>query len=125
VIAPRRVADASPRAAGRLAEERARTFLEAAGWRTLDVNAVFRGGEIDLVMQEGATVVFVEVRQRTRATFGDAAVSLGARKQARVRRAAARWLTRHALVDAPVRFDAVLLDGPAASARLTHLRDAF
>ncbi|MBA2666235.1 MAG: YraN family protein [Trueperaceae bacterium] len=110
---------------GRDGEVRARRELEALGWRTLDVNVTFRGGELDLVMEDGATVVFVEVRHRSRATFGDAAASLGARKQARVRRAAALWLVRHARHDDSVRFDAVLLDGHGPAARLTHLRDAF
>jgi putative endonuclease len=110
---------------GAKAEGRARAALEALGWRTLDVNVVVRGGELDLVMAEGETIVFVEVRQRSSAAFGGAAASLGPTKQARVRRAAAVWLARHGRDDASIRFDAVLLDGPAEAARLTHLRDAF
>jgi putative endonuclease len=122
----RRVADGrGAKAAGRQAEARARHALEALGWRTLGVNVVVRGGEIDLVMEDGDAVVFVEVRHRTRAAFGDAAASIGALKRARVRRAAAIWLARHGRHDAPVRFDAVLLDGPHGAARLTHVRDAF
>jgi putative endonuclease len=122
----RRVRD-GPRArvTGAKAEGRARAALEALGWRTLDVNVVVRGGELDLVMAEGETIVFVEVRQRSSAAFGGAAASLGPTKQARVRRAAAVWLARHGRDDASIRFDAVLLDGPAEAARLTHLRDAF
>jgi putative endonuclease len=69
--------------------------------------------------------VFVEVRQRTHADHGSAAESLGARKQARVRRAAALWLARHGRHDQPVRFDAVLVDGGRSAPRLRLVRDAF
>lgn len=127
MIARARGVQGGPRArvSGDLAEGRARAALEALGWRTLEANVLVRGGELDLVMQEGDTIVFVEVRHRSSAAFGGAAASLGPSKQARVRRAAALWLARHGRDDAPVRFDAVLLDGPAEAACLTHLRDAF
>jgi putative endonuclease len=113
------------REAGALAEERVRQALEALGWRTLACNVVFRGGELDLVMDDAGTIVFVEIRQRAGAGYGDAAASLGPGKCRRVRRAAALWLARAGRDCATVRFDAVLLDGPAATARLSHLRDAF
>lgn len=124
--AERRVAQGRrARGIGRDAEARAQAALEALGWRTLDRNVLYRGGEIDLVMAEGATIVFVEVRHRTGGAFGGAAESLDARKLARIRHAASRWLAERAQHDAPVRFDAILLDGPPSSPRLTHLHDAF
>lgn len=107
------------------AEQLARSALEARGWATLAVNARMRGGEIDLVMDDGSAVVFVEVRQRSRSDHGSAADTLGALKRARVRRAAALWLARHGDVEAPVRFDAVLVDGDRAAPRLRLVRDAF
>jgi putative endonuclease len=113
------------RRAGEAAEELARAALEARGWSTLSRNVVVRGGELDLVMRDGDTIVVVEVRHRTRADFGGAAASVGARKRALLRRAAQVYLARHGLGEAPVRFDVVLLDGPLPAARLTHLRDAF
>jgi putative endonuclease len=125
--AARRVDD-SPRfvpAKGAWAEALARRALEARGWRTLATHVVVRGGEIDLVMLEGDTIVFVEVRHRSRADYGDAAASIGTVKRRRLRRAAAVWLARHEATDRSVRFDVVLLDGPAPAARLTHLRDAL
>lgn len=107
------------------AEALARRALELRGWTTLAANARVRGGEIDLVMADGDAVVFVEVRQRSRADHGDAAESLVGRKRARVRRAAALWLARHGRVDEPVRFDAVLVDGGRSAPRLRLVRDAF
>jgi putative endonuclease len=107
------------------AEPRVRAWLEARGWTTLAENAACRYGEIDLVMRDGETIVFVEVRQRTSAGRGGPGESLVARKRARVRRAAAAWLASRALHEASVRFDAALVSGDAAAARVTLVRDAF
>ncbi len=107
------------------AERLARTELEARGLVTLDANVRSRGGELDLVMQDGPAVVFIEVRQRGRGDFGGAAGSLDARKQAKVRRAAALWLARHGRHEDPVRFDAFLVDGDEPGPTMRHVRDAF
>jgi len=112
-------------AAGRWAEALARRALERLGWTTLAANARVRGGELDLVMADGDAVVFVEVRQRASSERGGAAESLDARKRARVRRAAARWLAHHGRHDDPVRFDAVLVDGDRDAPRVRLVRDAF
>lgn len=107
------------------AEDLARRALEARGWRTLASNVRVRGGELDLVMDDAGTVVFVEVRQRRGGVAGGAAESLDARKQARVRRAASAWLARHGRHEDAVRFDALLVEGEGARARLRHVPDAF
>jgi putative endonuclease len=107
------------------AEPRVRRWLEARGWTTLAENATCRHGEIDLVMRDGDTIVFVEVRQRSSAERGGAGESLDARKRARVRRAAAAWLASRALHEARVRFDAALVSGDADAARVSLVRDAF
>ena len=52
----------SPSERGRLAENAARRHLESKGYRFLAANPRVRGGEVDLVMKDGDTVVFVEVR---------------------------------------------------------------
>lgn len=98
--------------AGRLAEERALAYLEQQGLRLVERNARSRRGEIDLVMRDGVTLVFVEVRQRTSARFGGAAASIGATKQARLWRSAQHFLCRYP-VPPPCRFDAVCIDGTA------------
>lgn len=79
-----------------------------------------KGGEIDLVMRDGATLVFVEVRARGSMGYGGAAASITAAKQARVILAARHYLAAKGL-DVPCRFDAVLVQG----GRLEWLRGAF
>jgi putative endonuclease len=110
-------------AAGRAAEDVAEAFLAARGWCTLARNVVVRGGELDLVMQDGPTVVCVEVRARVRA---DAALeSLSPTKLRRVVRAAERWLHDTGRVDVPVRFDVVAVTGSASHPHCVHLEAAF
>ena len=106
-------------ARGREAETQAADYLEKRGLRVVDRNFRVRGGEIDLIARDGATLVFVEVRQRSRSDYGGAAASITAAKRRRLVLAARHWLARHG--DAACRFDCVLIDGD----RLEWLRDAF
>jgi putative endonuclease len=96
-------------------------FLEAQGLTILTRNFRTRGGEIDLVARDGATLVFVEVRLRRSASHGGAAESITLAKQARMVRAAQLYLLR-LRGDPPCRFDAILLDALDAS-RIEWLRD--
>ncbi|MGD2112733.1 MAG: YraN family protein, partial [Gammaproteobacteria bacterium] len=61
---------------GRNAEQQARQYLQAHGLRVLQCNYHSRHGEIDLVMQDGDSVVFVEVRYRRQPRYGTAAESV-------------------------------------------------
>ncbi|MEZ5626650.1 MAG: YraN family protein [Rhodocyclaceae bacterium] len=110
---------------GAAAEQLAEAHLAAAGLHTLARNFRCRGGEIDLVCRDGATLVFVEVRLRGRSDFGGAAESITPRKQARIILAARHWLSQAGrLADAPCRFDVVLLDALDAGG-IDWIRGAF
>lgn len=114
------------RAAGATFEERACRRLERAGMRALSRNYTVRGGELDLVMLDGGTLVFVEVRYRRDAAHGDAAASVTPAKRARIVHAARCWLAAHAEhAGRSCRFDVIAYDGPADAARETWLRAAF
>ena len=114
------------RAAGDLFERRARTELERAGLKCLAHNFYTRYGELDLVMLDGDTVVFVEVRHRQSRLQGDAAASVTLGKQAKLIKAAELWLASHpALASRNCRFDVIAYDGPLETLRTTWLRGAF
>ena len=114
------------RAAGDSFEQRACAELERAGLKLLMRNYNTRHGELDLVMRDGDTVVFVEVRYRKSAGHGDAAASVTASKQARLILAAQHWLAAHPQhARRTCRFDVVSYDGPADSIRRDWLRGAF
>jgi putative endonuclease len=114
------------RARGAAIEQAARRHLLAAGLRDLAANASYRGGELDLVMRDGACVVFVEVRYRRHAGFGGGAASVDAGKRRRLLHAAQLFLVAHRdLRDAPCRFDVVDASGDPDAPTLRWLRDAF
>jgi putative endonuclease len=106
---------------GAAAEELAARHLQKQGLRLLERNYRVRGGEIDLVMQEGETLVFVEVRLRRSGRYGGALESIDAHKRARILLAAKHRLGGR---DLPCRFDVVVLDD-LREARIEWLRDAF
>ncbi|RAO75759.1 YraN family protein [Dyella jiangningensis] len=111
------------RAAGAIFEQRACAELQRAGLKLLDRNYTTRYGEIDLVMLEHDTVVFVEVRHRL---HGGAAASVTIRKQARLIAAAELWLAAHPKhAKYPCRFDVVSYDGPGSDVRMTRWPNAF
>lgn len=108
------------------AEAAARAHLLRAGLHALAANAGFRLGELDLVMRDGDTVVFVEVRYRARDDFGGGAESVDRGKRRRIVRAAELFLLRHpALAESPCRFDVVEASGDPEAPDLTWHRDAF
>jgi putative endonuclease len=108
------VGQPTTKARGDAGEDEALAFLQERGLRLLQRN--YRtpgrgGGEIDLIMQcADGTVVFVEVRKRSRSDFGGAAASIGAAKQRRIVFAAHHYLLRWRRLP-PARFDVVTLDG--------------
>ena len=106
------------------AETTAKTYLSGRGYVLLAENYTIRGGEIDLVMRQGETIVFVEVRQRKTAAYGSAAESITARKLQRLRKTALHYLiTTFGRDDLPVRFDAVLVAGTENGFTLEHLEN--
>ena len=114
------------RATGNEFEQRACSELERAGLRVLARNYHTRRGELDLIMREGNTIVFVEVRYRRSAAHGDAAASVTSAKQARLILAAQQWLAVHPEhARRTCRFDVVSYDGPADAVQQAWLRNAF
>jgi putative endonuclease len=103
----------APRQTGDEAERVAENFLIARGLTLVTRNYHCRFGEIDLIMRERDTLVFVEVRLRRGRKdrdFGGAAGSITAKKQARIIAAAQHYLSGMKQLP-PCRFDAVLMNG--------------
>lgn len=101
--------------AGDAAEQAACERLLASGCRILARNVRYREGELDIVAQDGATVVFVEVRLRNDERFGGAAASVDRFKRRRLARAAQHYLVEHfggrsSAALPPCRFDVITAD---------------
>ncbi|MDI3323647.1 YraN family protein [Pontibacterium granulatum] len=111
---------------GKDAENHARTYLERAGLKTLTSNYNCRGGEIDLILRHGKTLVFVEVRLRSNPHFGSAAETVTPSKQKRIIHAARHFLMRNSqLSDLECRFDVIAFDSTEALSAPLWYKDAF
>ena len=109
---------------GEEAEDAALAHLHGCGLALLARNVRYPWGELDLIMHERGTVVFVEVKSRAgSARWGGAAAALGPHKAQRLARAAHTWLqARYGNRLPPCRFDAVLVE---EGALLRWLRDVL
>lgn len=112
---------------GTEAEQIARRYLEQHGVRISATNYRTRQGEIDIIGRDAETLVFVEVRCRSRADFGGAAESVDRRKQQRIIRTALSYLQTNKLVDkVACRFDVVCVEPDNHHRyRVEWLRDAY
>ena len=106
---------------GARAEALAADYLAQRGLVLVARNFRTRRGEIDVIARDRDTLVFVEVRLRSRAEYGGAAASITPAKRARLLAAAHAYLATLA-TEPPCRFDAILLDG-LDPARIAWERD--
>ena len=106
---------------GAQAEQLAAQFLQRQGLKLEQANYHCRFGEIDLILRDKGTLVFAEVRQRSRKDFGGAAASIDAHKQQRLILTAQHYLSTLPRIP-PCRFDAVLLD---AAENIEWVKNAF
>ena len=94
---------------GKIGEDLACAELERRGYAILARRYRRRGGELDIVARDGATLVFVEVKARDGHDFGDAAEAVTRLKQRRIAALAQDFIVRHHLPECPCRFDVVAI----------------
>lgn len=108
---------------GQWAEDLACAHLRKQGLKLLQHNYRYTNGEIDLIMQDKQTLVFIEVRYRANEQYGGSIESIDWRKQQRIIRTAQHYLQTHQSAQQQAcRFDVVLLSGKT---QLQWIADAF
>jgi putative endonuclease len=112
-------------ALGKSGEDLAAAELERQGYAILERRYRTRHGEIDIVAEDGDTIVFVEVKWRVGGERGTAAEAVTVPKQRKVIAMARDYLSRHRLHHRRCRFDVVAIDGAGDLARLMLYRGAF
>ncbi len=95
---------------GNKAEQQACKHLQSHGLTLLEKNFSTKAGEVDLIMHDNETLVFVEVRYRKNADFGGAAASVTTKKQQRIIKAALAYQQKH-MPQSSMRFDVVAIEG--------------
>jgi putative endonuclease len=110
---------------GSQAENLALQHLLKQGLKLVERNYHCRGGEIDLIMLDKASLVFVEVRYRKSASFGSALESVNHAKQKRIIHTAQHYLQRQQSKNSCYRFDVIAISPKEHSAEINWLKDAF
>jgi putative endonuclease len=112
--------------AGDRSEDLALNHLQLAGLTLITRNYRCTGGEIDLIMLDKQTLVFIEVRFRQNQRFGGALASVTGLKQQRIQVAAQKFLqTHHEHRLLKARFDVVSLEGDTDAPTLSWIKNAF
>lgn len=108
-------------------ETEARRYLETKAYVFIERNFRVPEGEIDLVMQDGDIVVFIEVKTRTSDRFGAPEESVSAAKRKRLLRAAWAFLQEREMIDTSWRIDVVAIEASPnwTIQRLDHYQSAF
>lgn len=109
-------------------EQQAQRYLEQCGLHTIERNFRCKLGEIDIIMLDGAQLVFVEVRFRRNPNFASAAASVDYYKQHKLRRCAEFFLlTQRRYAQHSCRFDVLAAQPGAAADRLDFrwIKQAF
>ena len=112
---------------GQRGEAAAARYLRRRGYKVLARSDRLGPGELDLVMLDHETIVFVEVKTRQSHDAGLPAEAVDESKQRRLTRLAVTFLKRHRLLECPARFDVVAITWPADKwfPEIEHIKNAF
>ncbi len=111
----------SNREEGLRGEDMAIRTLKRAGYRIVERNHRNRLGEIDVIAEEGGSLVFVEVKKRNSRSFGEAVCAVDERKKRHLIKAALFYMKMHDCFGKRVRFDVIGID----SDRTKLVKNAF
>ena len=110
---------------GERSEHRAARYLKWRGYKIIARNFRAAGAEIDVIMMDRDTMVFVEVKARMSDSLGGPELAVDDQKQDRIRRAAEIFTSRASIEERPVRFDVIAIVGEGRRRRVEHFKDAF
>jgi putative endonuclease len=105
---------------GNTGEIEARDYLLGKGYRWIESNFRTRYGEIDLVMEDKGTIVFVEVKKRRDERYGEPELAVTREKQHHLIRVALAYIMQKKFLERPLRFDVIAL----SRSGIKHIEDA-
>lgn len=112
-------------ALGQLGEDAAAEHYERLGFEVVERNYRCAAGELDLILTDGKVLVFCEVKTRRTAYWGEPSEAVGYKKQQRIRRLAAAWLSEKGGCRLPIRFDVVSIVAADSGLKIEHIPHAF
>ena len=113
-----------PRKTGLLGEIYASRYLRDKGYKIVAANFISKSGEIDIIIKDGGTYCFVEVKTRKEGAFFDPAYAVDRRKEENVRSTAAAFMSSIKSQD-PVRFDILEVILSADKYAVRYTKNAF
>lgn len=117
--------ESSSKIIGKNAENLAQDYLHQQGLDFITANYKCKSGEIDLIMQDCDTLVFIEVKYRKACNYGNGVDTVTKAKQRKIIRTASYYLITNNLFDkVPCRFDVIAFSGNANS-EIQWIKDAF
>ncbi|MCR4843246.1 MAG: YraN family protein [Eubacterium sp.] len=110
------------RALGTAKEQMAADYLRGEGFTIVEMNFRCRFGEVDIISKDGDTLVFVEVKYRSRPSAGFPSEAVNLKKQKTISKVADFYRVRYGVDGAtPCRFDVVSILGE----EIRHIKNAF
>ncbi len=110
---------------GLWAEEKAATYLQDLGWQLLSKNFSWKYGEIDLIMLDDNTLVFVEVRSLTESPDIHPSETITQNKIKKIKKTAELFIHKNKFYDQACRFDFIAIQGIPDNFELEHLTNVF
>lgn len=110
---------------GNLGEDLAVDYLLKKGYRILVRNFRFDRGEIDIIAEDGATLVFVEVKARGSNSYGEPEEAITVRKREQLQKVAEGYLFNNGIEDRECRFDVIAVRWEGTVTTVDHLIDAL
>ncbi|PKG85363.1 YraN family protein [Colwellia sp. 75C3] len=112
---------------GKITELYAEQYLTELGLTLIERNFHSRQGEIDLIMLEGDTYVFIEVKYRKNIMFGGAIAAIPVSKQKKIKHCVTFYLHQAGLneYNTACRIDVIALEGDITQPQVTWLKNAF
>ncbi len=110
---------------GKRGEDLAAAYLAEAGYRIIERNYRCIFGEIDIVAEEGETLIFIEVKSRRSEAYGDPQLAVGHQKQKKISRIAMHYLEEKRLRQRLARFDVVAVKLLSSGHKIEIIRNAF
>ena len=106
---------------GRAGEVKSAEYLKKKGYKILKTNYKTAIGEIDLIAEDNEYVVFVEVKTRTSADYGQPSEAVNLKKQDKYYKVASQYLQREKKSNCPCRFDVIEIE----NGQINHILNAF
>lgn len=110
---------------GKSGEDRAVNFLRQKGFSIIRTNYRTPDGEIDIIAQDGDTIVFIEVKSRRSLSYGDPETAVDSIKKNQIKKIAKQFISHYQLFDRDCRFDIVALYYEGQAVQIKYIPNAF